>query len=84
MRSRPMGIGCSGLEDGPPPRQRRDRVDGARNLDSRTMFFCPKPYLNINVYAGYRFLHVEYKKIAEIDVDIKGPFLGLAFEFSSE
>jgi hypothetical protein len=46
--------------------------------------FKPKPYLNINVYAGYRFLHIDYKKIAEIEVDIKGPFVGLAFEFSSE
>jgi hypothetical protein len=43
-----------------------------------------EPYLNINVYAGYRFLHIDYKKIAKIEVDIKGPFVGLAFEFSSE
>jgi hypothetical protein len=46
--------------------------------------FKPKPYLNINVYAGYRFLHIDYKKFVEIEVDIKGPFVGLAFEFSSE
>jgi hypothetical protein len=36
------------------------------------------------VYAGYRFLHIDYKKIAEIEVDIKRPFVGVAFEFSSE
>jgi hypothetical protein len=46
--------------------------------------FKPKPYLNINVYAGYRFLHIDYKKMVEIEVDIKGPFVGLAFEFSTE
>jgi hypothetical protein len=44
--------------------------------------FKPKPHLNVNVYAGYRFLHIDYKKIAEIKVDIKGPFVGLAFEFA--
>jgi hypothetical protein len=43
-----------------------------------------EPNLNINVYADYRFLHIDYKKIVEIEVDIKGPFVGLAFEFSSE
>ena len=46
--------------------------------------FKPTPNLNINVYAGYRFLYIDYKKIAKIEVDIKGPFVGLAFELSSE
>jgi hypothetical protein len=46
--------------------------------------FKPTPNLNINVYAGYRFLHIDYKKIAEIEVDIKGPFVGLAFEFAAD
>ncbi len=43
--------------------------------------FKPRENLNINVFAGYRYLSIHYKNVAEIEVAIKGAFLGLAFEF---
>jgi len=38
----------------------------------------------IYVFAGYRYLYVHYEKVADLKVTIKGPLVGLAFEFSSE
>ena len=43
--------------------------------------FKPKENLHINVFAGYRYLDIHYKEVAEIEVAIKGAFLGLALEF---
>jgi hypothetical protein len=43
--------------------------------------FKPGQNLNINVFAGYRYLYIHYEKVAEIEVALKGAFLGLAFEF---
>jgi hypothetical protein len=43
--------------------------------------FKPRKNLNINVFAGYRYLSIEYEKVATIDVDLKGPLLGVALEF---
>ena len=33
------------------------------------------------VYAGYRYLHVTYEKEVEIQVDVKGPLVGIGWEF---
>jgi len=43
--------------------------------------FKPRKNLDINVFAGYRYLSIEYEKVATIDVDQKGPFLEVALEF---
>jgi hypothetical protein len=43
--------------------------------------FKPRQNLGINVYAGYRYLFIDYKSVAQINVAIKGAFLGVAFEF---
>jgi hypothetical protein len=43
--------------------------------------FKPRKNLDINVFAGYRYLSIEYKKVAAINVDLKGPLLGVALEF---
>ena len=43
--------------------------------------FKPRENLNINVFAGYRYLYIHYTNIGEIEVAIKGAFLGLALEF---
>ncbi len=43
--------------------------------------FKPRKNLDINIFAGYRYLSIEYQKVAAIDVDIKGPLLGVALEF---
>lgn len=36
-----------------------------------------------HVFAGYRYLHVHYKKEADIKVTVRGPLVGIGFEFSS-
>ena len=46
--------------------------------------FKPRQDLHVNVFAGYRYLHIDYKKVAEITVDIKGPLVGVAFEFAAD
>jgi hypothetical protein len=46
--------------------------------------FKPKQDLSINVFAGYRYLYVDYEKVAELEVSIQGPVVGLAFEFSHD
>jgi hypothetical protein len=46
--------------------------------------FRPKQNVPINVFAGYRYLYVDYEKVAELEVSIQGPFVGLAFEFSHD
>ncbi len=33
------------------------------------------------VFAGYRYLHLDYEKEVEIEVTIKGPLFGFGFEF---
>ena len=33
------------------------------------------------VFAGYRWVHVEYEKTADIKVTIKGPLVGMGFDF---
>ena len=33
------------------------------------------------VFAGYRYLHVDYEKEVELEVTIKGPLIGFGFEF---
>jgi hypothetical protein len=34
------------------------------------------------VYAGYRYLNIEYeKKPVKLEVDVKGPFFGIGWEF---
>jgi hypothetical protein len=43
--------------------------------------FKPRKNLDINLFAGYRYLSIEYEKDATIDVDLKGPLLGIALEF---
>jgi hypothetical protein len=43
--------------------------------------FKPRKNLDINVFAGYRYLSIEYEKVAAINVDLKGPLLGVALEF---
>ena len=43
--------------------------------------FRPTKSLAINVFAGYRYLYVQYKKIAKIKVSIRGPLIGVAFHF---
>jgi len=38
--------------------------------------------LSSKVFAGYRYLHIEYEKQpVEIKVDVKGPFFGIGWEF---
>jgi hypothetical protein len=37
--------------------------------------------LSINLFAGYRYLYARYKKVAELEVAIKGPLIGIALEF---
>ena len=41
----------------------------------------PRENLNINVFAGYRYLYIDLKRAAEIEVAIKGALLGVALEF---
>ena len=43
--------------------------------------FRPTKSLAINVFAGYRYLYVQYKKIAKLKVSIRGPLIGVALEF---
>jgi hypothetical protein len=43
--------------------------------------FKPRENLDINVFAGYRYLYIDYKSVAELEVAIKGAFLGVALEF---
>jgi hypothetical protein len=43
--------------------------------------FKPRKNLDINVFAGYRYLDIHYEEVAEIEVAIKGAFLGVALEF---
>lgn len=45
--------------------------------------FKPRQDLHINVFAGYRYLYVQYEKVAELKVTIRGPLVGLAFEFAA-
>ncbi len=60
-------------------------VDGVkRTYDAVALVgyrFKPRENLDINVFAGYRYLYIHYKAVAEIKVAIKGAFIGLAFEF---
>ena len=37
--------------------------------------------LTINFFAGYRYLYARYKKVAELEIAVKGPLIGVAFEF---
>ena len=34
-----------------------------------------------NVFGGYRYLFVHYEKVAELRATVKGPLVGIAFEF---
>jgi hypothetical protein len=45
--------------------------------------FRPKKHKNlaINLFAGYRYLYARYKKVAELEVAVKGPLIGIGFEF---
>lgn len=36
---------------------------------------------NILGRVGYRYLYVRYKKVAELEIAVKGPIIGVAFEF---
>jgi hypothetical protein len=45
--------------------------------------FKPLEKLNINVFAGYRYLYLHYEKVAEIELTAKGAIVGLAFEFAA-
>jgi hypothetical protein len=59
-----------------------DGLEETWNFDALVGYrFKPRKNLDINVFAGYRYLSIEYKNVAAIDVDIKGAFLGAALEF---
>ncbi len=59
-----------------------DGLEETWNFDALVGYrFKPRKNLDINVFAGYRYLSIEYKKVAAINVDIKGAFLGAALEF---
>jgi hypothetical protein len=34
-----------------------------------------------NVFAGYRYLYIDFEKKAELEIAIKGPLVGIGFEF---
>jgi hypothetical protein len=33
------------------------------------------------LFAGYRYLHLRYEKTVELDLDLKGPLIGIGWEF---
>jgi hypothetical protein len=35
------------------------------------------------VFAGYRYLDIHYSEVADLKVTIRGPLVGIDFEFSS-
>lgn len=45
--------------------------------------FAPKKNLDVEVFAGYRYLNIVYKDVAAIDIDVKGPLLGVGLKFGA-
>jgi hypothetical protein len=45
--------------------------------------FRPRQNLNIDVFAGYRYLYADYESIAALEVTFQGPLVGVAFEFAA-
>lgn len=43
--------------------------------------YRPTECLTVNVFAGYRYLYIDYKKVAELKVSVRGPLIGVALHF---
>jgi len=43
--------------------------------------FRPTENVSVDVYAGYRYLNIEYEDTASLSLDVKGPLLGVSLDF---
>jgi hypothetical protein len=59
-----------------------DDVDETYNLAGTVGYRFMLGGVRSNVFAGYRYLYIDYQKSAnELEVTLKGPILGIGFEF---
>jgi hypothetical protein len=59
-----------------------DDVDNIYDFIGNVGYRFSMKGVSSKVFAGYRYLHIDYEKDpVELNVDIKGPFIGIGWEF---